>query len=237
MGLGGRRWTGLDEAAPIVRSTRKPPKVWGTVTVEDDSLVIGLVGWRAVWATKRTLRVPLQAVIAVKHDPGAYVRVKTRMRNTRRVRSTMFKVGAQHGMDGWSFWSCGLARNAVVLETVGVRYRYIVVEVADPETIVRTVQEAAGIEPPKPPVPPTVRPITASKRLLRGEKSSPRTRPAGGEARRPAKISSIERAPSRGRAPNDEAPSARPRILQAPAPARRPESAPRTDMPREPDQA
>jgi hypothetical protein len=177
MGLTGGGRLDPEDTSPVVRASRKPPKVWASLTVEGDSLVVSLQGWRAIWATKRALRVPLTAVVSVEHDPGAYVHIKTRLRNTRRVRTTTFKLGAQHGMDGWSFWACGLARNAVVVGTVGTRYRYIVAEVADPVSVVRTVRKAAGITPEMP-APPTVRPITDSPRLRREQQSSPSPRPS-----------------------------------------------------------
>jgi hypothetical protein len=192
-GRGGRRRQDEAQQAPIVRSSRKPPKVWATVAIEDDSLVVRLEGWRAVWAAKRTLIVPLTAVISVQHDPGVYVHVRTRMRSVRRAATTTFKLGAQHSADGWSFWACGLARNAVVVETTGVRYRYIVVEVADPASSVTTLRDAAGLEAPKPPTPPIVRSITESKRLQRGEKPPPRATRAGKDTSGPARISNIER--------------------------------------------
>jgi hypothetical protein len=195
-GMGGRGGRGRHDdvdPVPIVRSSRKPPKVWGTVAVEDDSLVVRLEGWRAVWAAKRTLIVPLTAVISVQHDPGVYVHVRTRMRSVRRGATTTFKLGAQHSADGWSFWACGLARNAVVVETTGVRYRYVVVEVADPASSVASLRDAAGIEEPKPPKPPIVRSITESKRLQRGQKPPPRPTRASKDTSGPARIRSIER--------------------------------------------
>jgi hypothetical protein len=125
--------------------------------VEAETLVVRLEGWRAIWAAKRTLRVPLHAVVAVRRDPGVYANITTRLRGNRRSHTSMFKLGAYPSVEGWSFWSCGMARNAVVLETVGIRYRFIVVEVADPDSVVTTVRKAAGIEAPKPPARPLPR--------------------------------------------------------------------------------
>jgi hypothetical protein len=237
MGLGGRSWLGVDDTDPVVRTSKRPPKVWGTVTVEDDSLVVVLEGWRAVWAAKRRLQVPLSAVIAVEHDPGAYSHIKTRLRGARRTRNTTFKLGAQHSADGWSFWACGLARNAVVLETVGVRYRFVVVEVADPASLVLTVRKAAGIEAPKPAVPPTVRSITESKRLRRVQKPVPRSAPGTARTKGPTEVASIER-PPRDPAPKaSDAASRRPRIAELVAePTTGKNAKARTDTTKEHDQ-
>lgn len=153
--LGGRASNDGMPVAPVVRSSRKPPYIWGSMEVEGDSLVVRLEGWRAVWAVKRVLRLPVSSLVGVMHDPAAYQRISTRLRKSRGSRSTLFKLGSQHGQDGWSFWACGWARNAVVVETTGARYRFVIVEVADPPAVVRAVSQAAGLVPairPDPPV-------------------------------------------------------------------------------------
>jgi hypothetical protein len=184
-GSGGRGWPGVDEPAPSLLPARNPPRVWGTLAVEADTLVVRLEGWRAIWAAKRTLRVPLQALVAVRHDPGVYANITTRLRGNRRSHTSMFKLGAYPSAAGWSFWSCGMARNAVVLETVGLRYRFIVIEVADPQSVVATVGRAAGIEAPKPPERATPRPKTVPQRFAE-QKTQPRTQRPGVAPRRPA---------------------------------------------------
>jgi len=151
MALGGPGSDRQSPAAqpPLTGRYRKPPKIWGSLDVENAMVIVRLEGWRVLWATKKTLRVPLDAVVAVDHDPFVHERVSTRLRRrSRRLRSApLFKVGAYHGLEGWSFWACGMARNAVVVETSGARYRFIVVEVGDPHKVVTVLREAAGLAP------------------------------------------------------------------------------------------
>lgn len=124
--------------------------MWGTLDAEGDSLVVRLSGWRAAWAVQRTLRVPLSSVVRVAHEPAAHQVVSVGLRHDRRVATRLFKLGSQHGRDGWSFWACGGARNAVIVETTGVRYRFIIVEVADPAAVVEAIRQAAGLPPTQP---------------------------------------------------------------------------------------
>lgn len=133
---------------PLSRSTHRPPKVWGVLQVDGDSLAVRLSGWRALWAVQRRVRVPIASVIRASHEPGVYQLVSIRLRQRRRNRTTLFKLGSQHGQHGWSFWACGFGRNAVLVETVGTRYRYLVVEVAEPEAVAASIREAAGLNPP-----------------------------------------------------------------------------------------
>ncbi|HXY44054.1 MAG TPA: hypothetical protein VEH29_07690 [Acidimicrobiales bacterium] len=179
--LGGPPPDGGAGLEPFVRSTRNPPKVWATTGIEGDTLVIRLTGWRMVFALQRGVRVPLSCVIGATHDPAAYQHVSRRLRQPRRARTTLFKLGSQHGRDGWSFWACGFARNAVVVETTGFRYRYLILEVEDPKSVAAAIAKAAGLEPPPPPAPPAVRSLTDARRLHRQP-----TGPPAGAGRRSA---------------------------------------------------
>ncbi len=131
---------------PLVRSSRKPPVDWARVEIEGDSLVVRLAGWRAVWAVKRTLRLPVSSIVNVSLDSGAYQQISTRLRKSRRPPSLLFKLGSQHGYDGWSFWASGWGRSTVVVEMTGIRYHFLVVEVSDPVRLVKMLREAAGLE-------------------------------------------------------------------------------------------
>lgn len=156
-----------DDLTPVPGRNQRPPQVWGTVTVEGEDVVVRLQGWRAAIAMRRTLTFPAAAVNKVVHDPAVRAHVSAKLRK-RGGRSGMMRVGPYHSLQGWSFWSVGLARNAVLIETSGFRYRYVVVEVADPTRTVAEVRSAAKLGdhhggavpgdprpgPPAPPAPP-----------------------------------------------------------------------------------
>ena len=185
--LGGRPLDDAGPAAPLDRSSRQPPKVWGALRVEGDAVVVTLSGWRAVWAVQRRLRIPVGVITGVTHEPAVYVIVSTKLRKNRRARSTTFKLGSQHGREGWSFWACGYGRNAVLIETAGFRYRYVVVEVAEPAASVRAIAQASGLAPPPPP-PPTPR------------TRSPNATPAQAQAPLPGQDAASPGAPGAGAA-------------------------------------
>ena len=69
---------------------------------------------------------------------------KTGFRQWRKHGQGVWRVGIYHGLDGWSFWSIGVGRNAVLIECSGERFRYVVVEVADAAETVREIRTAAG---------------------------------------------------------------------------------------------
>lgn len=137
-------WSQPGAISPIPGRRERPPHVWGTITVEDSEVVARVEGWRAVLATKRRLRIPLDKVVRVTHDPAPRSSVRAKLRR-RAARTGLYRLGVYHSMDGWSFWSIGLGRNAVIIETSGARYRFVIIEVADPRATVALVRGAAGL--------------------------------------------------------------------------------------------
>lgn len=135
--------------------------MWGECLVEGDEVVVRLSRWRKLFATKSEIKVPLSSVSRIEHDPAARSHVRTGLRKARRHGGGLWRIGVYHGLDGWSFWSVGMGRNAVLMECSGQRFRFVVIEVADPACTVREVrsglarvagagrsgQEAAGPAP------------------------------------------------------------------------------------------
>ncbi len=124
--------------------SRRPPGVWAVCTVEGDRVVVRVKGWRRLLATKGKVTFPLSSIVRIDHDPIARAHVVTGFRQWRKHGSGVWRVGIYHGLDGWSFWSIGLGRNAVLMECSGERFRYVVVEVADAAETVRQIRTAAG---------------------------------------------------------------------------------------------
>ena len=129
----------VSTSAPGVGRT---PWVWAQCNVEGDEVVVRLSGWRRVLATKSMLRFALASVVRAEHDPLPRAHVRSGLRNWRRRGQGVWRLGIYHGIDGWSFWSIGVGRNAVLIECSGERFRYVVVEVADPERTVREIRAA-----------------------------------------------------------------------------------------------
>lgn len=133
----------LPESSPLGSGAR-PPKVWATVSLEEDEVLVTLSGWRAALAMKRRLTIPVAHVLRVEHDAQPRLHVKAKLRK-RAGQTGMFRLGGYHSLDGWSFWAIGFGRNAVVIETSGPPYRFIVVEVEEPYETVAAIRKAIGL--------------------------------------------------------------------------------------------
>ena len=118
------------------------PWVWAQCALEGDQVVVRLSGWRKIVATRSTVKFPVSSIKRVEHDPLARAQVKIGFRNWRRHGQGVWRIGTYHGLDGWSFWSIGVGRNAVFIECSGERFRYVVIEVADPDATVSELRAA-----------------------------------------------------------------------------------------------
>lgn len=129
--------------APSSSRSNRPPKVWGRLVVEGDELVVHVPGWRGLAAFHRRIAVPLATVVDAAPDSTARGRVSTKLIHRRRPKATgLFRLGTYHGRSGWSFWSIGLGRNAVVVELSDGFYDFLIVEVADPVHTAREIRQA-----------------------------------------------------------------------------------------------
>ncbi len=136
--------TGRLEVSGPGPELHRAPAIWGECRVEGDEVVVQLRGWRRIVATRGTLRLPLASIVRVDHDPSARAHVKIGLRQWRKHGQGVWRVGTYHGLDGWSFWSIGLGRNAVLIECSGERFRYVIIEVADARATVREIRLAVG---------------------------------------------------------------------------------------------
>jgi hypothetical protein len=110
--------------------------------VDDERVVVQVSRWRKILATKGTVAFPIDSIVRVEHDPIARAHVKIGIRQWRKHGTGVWRLGVYHGLDGWSFWSIGVGRNTVLIECSGQRYRFVVVEVADPGRTVREIRSA-----------------------------------------------------------------------------------------------
>ncbi|MGH9292867.1 MAG: hypothetical protein ACRDZ6_08865, partial [Acidimicrobiales bacterium] len=127
---------GVVPVESIPSRRERPPKDWAVVSLEGGAVVLELKSWRAVLAVRRRVVIDFESVVDVAVDPLPYNHVPTTLRERRRPHPRLWRLGVYRGFRGWSFWSCGMGRNAVVLVMDKHRFKYVVVEMADPNRLV-----------------------------------------------------------------------------------------------------
>lgn len=114
------------------------------VNVEGDVLTVDVQGMHKLWALKSTLRVPLSDVESVRHDPDRATRVFPGLRVPGTHIPTVYAAGTFYQSDFRpDFWLVRHPENAVVIQCRrDAAYDEIIVEVEDPVSLVKRVQQA-----------------------------------------------------------------------------------------------
>ncbi len=128
--------------APLPSRRNKPPKDWAEVELVGDAARITLSGWRAVFGLRRALDVPFARIESADWEPSVYGVVPTTLRPRVKPRSHLWRIGVYRGRLGWSFWSCGMGRNALLIRTENFRFRFVVVERHDISDVLAGLNEA-----------------------------------------------------------------------------------------------
>ena len=111
------------------------------LSVERGDLVLEIRGWSKLWALKKQLRVPLAEIRAVQRDPQAAKGWKGwRMPGTHIP--GVIAAGTFYRRTGREFWDVRSGSEAVTIELDRGKYRRVVVDVADPESAIRRIEEA-----------------------------------------------------------------------------------------------
>ncbi len=112
------------------------------IFIEDDTLVVDVLGSHQVFAFRGALRVPLSHVQSARHD----VEHADRWWHGLKVIGTdipgVFAAGTFWSSDGWRFWDVRNPESAITIELQDERFAEIIVEVEDPERVVAVINEA-----------------------------------------------------------------------------------------------
>lgn len=110
--------------------------------IDGQKLELEVQGWHKLWAFKRKIDVPLDAIVDVRRKPGAIrgwwkgLRVPGTHLPGVIVAGTYFKDGQRE------FWDVGRGDEAIVIELAGHRYDRLVVDVEDPDQTVERIRQA-----------------------------------------------------------------------------------------------
>ena len=111
------------------------------LSIEDENLLVKLSGWDKIWALKSEVRVPLNEIESVRRAtklglwpqglrvPGTQV-------------PGVIAAGSYWWRGEWEFWSVRHPKSAIVINTTRQKYRRIVIEVANPDEILRWLAQS-----------------------------------------------------------------------------------------------
>ncbi len=114
------------------------------ISVTDDALEIDVRGMHKLWALKSTLRIPLDDVVDIRHDPERASRSFPGLRFPGTHLPAFYTAGTYYQADFRpDFWTVRRPDQAVVVQCrEGAAYDEIIVEVEDPGATVARVRAA-----------------------------------------------------------------------------------------------
>ncbi len=111
-------------------------RIVSEVKVDGNMVVIALSGPAKVLSLRGKVTFPLDCVVSVRSTPHVFSKDGTFSRRLGSITiPTFFRVGSFRGYrdQGPAFWACFRGESALTFELENFRYRYVVMDVADPE--------------------------------------------------------------------------------------------------------
>ncbi len=114
------------------------------VTIQGKQVVFEVIGVHKLWALKSRFEVSVRMIKAARRDNNVMKGIWKGLRIPGThipgviVAGTYFRDGKK------SFWDVVRSEGAIVVEVEGGPYDEVVVEVADPERVVKLIEEAIG---------------------------------------------------------------------------------------------
>lgn len=113
-----------------------------TLSVEENKLLLEVVGWDKLWALKSRLEIPLEHIKNIhteSHLPmGWFDGIK--MGGT--AIPNAFRAGTFYQQGEWIFWDIRNPEKAIVIELADERYAKLILEVEDPYAVIAIVEAA-----------------------------------------------------------------------------------------------
>jgi hypothetical protein len=112
------------------------------IRIEDDTLVVDVLGVHQVFAMKGKLTVPLSHVRSARHDPSYATRFWHGFKMIGADIPGIFAAGTFWSSEGWRFWDVLHPEQAIVIELIDERLAEIIVDVAEPDAAVKLINDA-----------------------------------------------------------------------------------------------
>ncbi len=110
------------------------------VTISGDVLVLNVRGMDKLWALKSSLEIPLRHVAGVRTDPAAASGWYHGLRMPGTNIPGVLTAGTFYQDGKRVFWDVHDPKNTVIFDLKDERYNELIVEVADPATVVEQLR-------------------------------------------------------------------------------------------------
>lgn len=112
------------------------------IRIEDENLIVDVLGAHQFFAFKGKLTVPLAHVQSARHDPEHADRFWHGIKIIGSDLPGVFAAGTFWSTDGWRFWDVLHPEQSIVIELRDERLAEVIVDVEDPDAAVAMINDA-----------------------------------------------------------------------------------------------
>jgi hypothetical protein len=113
------------------------------VVLRDDKAIFKPRGWSKLWTLRTSVKVPLSAIRGVRKAASRVADSVSGLRLPGTYLPGVIVAGSYREDGQWTFWDVrGSGDNAIEVDLDGVKYRRLIIDVADPEGERRRLQAA-----------------------------------------------------------------------------------------------
>jgi hypothetical protein len=113
------------------------------VSVDDDKAVFEVQGWDRLWSLRSRLEIPLSHINGAHIDPEPAMGWFQGLKLSGSDFPNLFRAGTFYQDGGLVFWDVHDPQKTIVVELNHERYQKLIIEVQEPERIVRLINDAA----------------------------------------------------------------------------------------------
>jgi hypothetical protein len=114
------------------------------VSIKDRTVVFEVLGLHKIWALKSRLIVPLPHIRGVHADPTMTLDRCKGLRLPGTYVPGLIAAGTYYSRGRRVFWDVVRPQRSIVVDLADERYEALIVEVADPDAVVKRLQAALG---------------------------------------------------------------------------------------------
>lgn len=111
------------------------------VSIEDNFLILNVIGSHKVYALKSQFKIPISHVRGATHDPGAWD-MPTGIRAPGTELPGIFRAGTFYKGGERIFWDVRQKEKTVVLELQDEEFARLIIEVENPDEVVQLIEGA-----------------------------------------------------------------------------------------------
>jgi hypothetical protein len=112
------------------------------ITIEGAAAVFSVIGWDKLWALRSRLEIPLRQIRDVHTDASPKMGWFQGLKVFGTDIPNIFRAGTFYQDGGWVFWDVLHPDKVIVVELRDETFQKLVIEVADPQGAMQTLQNA-----------------------------------------------------------------------------------------------